>query len=102
MRRVERGWHFRFHLAAADHALDVVGGLRVIRDHLFGELLLLRSAFPLSELARLQFEHVAYRRFLDEIRSARRDTEDRVDARFLANRLRQSRGRKEDTAQCEE
>src|SRR5665213_795318 len=102
VRTVERGRQFGLDLAAGDQALELGRGLGVVGDHLGRKTLLRRVALVLRELARLDFEHVADRRLLDEIGRAGRNTEGRVDAGFFADRLGQRGPCEQYAAKCNE
>ena len=71
--------------------LEFVARLGVVLDHHGGEGFLLRVSPLFAELVRLQFEHVADRDLLDEVRRGRADAERGVDARFLTDRLGKGR-----------
>lgn len=51
--------------------LSSVPGFRVIGNHLCGESLLGGIPLLLGDLGRIDLEHVAHRRFLDEVMRAR-------------------------------
>ena len=54
-------------LARRHQPFQLAGGLAVIGNHLLRELLFIGIALPLRDLRGLDFEHIAPRRFLDEV-----------------------------------
>ena len=64
--RLERGRDCAFNIVR-DHRFQFGAGLGVVRQHHFGELLLVGIAFLLCDCCSLDFRHVAHGGFLDEV-----------------------------------